>query len=783
MWVPDLFIAYKHPADNLTDSVTPIGTTMPANHIPDSDPIADSSPKRRKLYNGYAAAGTYNPEDDSGDDLFNDYETVATLPILRPHISFDALKAQMSSPPPPVTQPTQILDTPIARKAGVPPVIQVAASSPLARSSPAPPRLPIGSAMAPPGTFFRRPVDSATPQPIDLDLEDPAVEYSSGDEASRSRSNIKPSIFSSGGRSHANNGSSSSFKGLTSQFMYNGATNGSSMKRPVDDMASAYAGLHRRPQKLPRQTGPARAQAVQEELTLDDIPDAEIRKKIEWLSIIIPHKSIRCYRDALAAKRGNYSDALEYLTEMDEKEARITTVDLTVSEDELAGTAQPVRRPVLPAKTTAKRAVQAPARTIQEKWSSTQVPSKTTPPTPASAVPTPVISSPSALAATPPKPRRRLLKGRRRPSPSEVPSATSSVTVSAAPSPQPIATARHKIISLDSDEDPTPESGSEAGGVVDDGALETKVLNFFNTCSLKDLADISNSTEEVASAILAERPFRNLEQVRAVSTDPPEAAPTKSARTTKRRSTKRPVGDRIVDVCLEMLTGYEAVDELVNYCETLGKPILATIKRWGSNVYGDSQRGEVELLSLDDAKSESDSMRDSGIGTPSSSSPEDTDGDLRALANPNKNALLKQPAVMSKDLVMKDYQIVGLNWLNLLWSKRLSCILADEMGLGKTCQVISFISHLYEIGVPGPHLVIVPGSTLENWLREFRNFSPRLVVEPYYGKSNQNSTIGLAVVEPLYAATELTQPLQASRLKGSNNVPILNIGVTTSMPS
>ena len=89
---------------------------------------------------------------------------------------------------------------------------------------------------------------------------------------------------------------------------------------------------------------------------------------------------------------------------------------------------------------------------------------------------------------------------------------------------------------------------------------------------------------------------------------------------------------------------------------------------------------------------------------------------------------------MSPDTVLKDYQLVGLNWLALLFDKQLSCILADEMGLGKTCQVIAFLAHLLEKGVQGPHLVVVPGSTLENWLRECHRFCPALAVEPYYGE-------------------------------------------------
>ena len=67
-------------------------------------------------------------------------------------------------------------------------------------------------------------------------------------------------------------------------------------------------------------------------------------------------------------------------------------------------------------------------------------------------------------------------------------------------------------------------------------------------------------------------------------------------------------------------------------------------------------------------------------------------------------------------------------------------ILADEMGLGKTCQVIAFLTHLVETGHPGPHLVVCPGSTLENWLREFQRFSPQLAIEPYHGMYSDHLT-------------------------------------------
>ncbi|KAJ3550827.1 hypothetical protein NMY22_g187 [Coprinellus aureogranulatus] len=73
---------------------------------------------------------------------------------------------------------------------------------------------------------------------------------------------------------------------------------------------------------------------------------------------------------------------------------------------------------------------------------------------------------------------------------------------------------------------------------------------------------------------------------------------------------------------------------------------------------------------------------------------------------------------------MRPYQLQGLNWMVSLHHNGLNGILADEMGLGKTLQTISFLSYLKHIrGINGPHLVVVPKSTLQNWKREFENWS------------------------------------------------------------
>ncbi|ODV63645.1 DNA-dependent ATPase FUN30 ASCRUDRAFT_73458 [Ascoidea rubescens DSM 1968] len=109
------------------------------------------------------------------------------------------------------------------------------------------------------------------------------------------------------------------------------------------------------------------------------------------------------------------------------------------------------------------------------------------------------------------------------------------------------------------------------------------------------------------------------------------------------------------------------------------------------------------------------------------------------IINQNKKYISEQPQLLSDTLELKIYQQFGFNWLNLLYSYNLSCILADEMGLGKTVQVISFLTYLKQIDPKnsGQNLIIVPASTLENWLREFQKFSPELQVSPYYGTQNE----------------------------------------------
>ncbi|MEE6496993.1 hypothetical protein FKM82_002553 [Ascaphus truei] len=62
-----------------------------------------------------------------------------------------------------------------------------------------------------------------------------------------------------------------------------------------------------------------------------------------------------------------------------------------------------------------------------------------------------------------------------------------------------------------------------------------------------------------------------------------------------------------------------------------------------------------------------------------------------------------------------------------LYENGINGILADEMGLGKTLQTIALLGYLKHYrNIPGPHMVLVPKSTLHNWMNEFKRWVPSL---------------------------------------------------------
>ncbi|MFF3752206.1 SNF2-related protein [Streptomyces sp. NPDC002018] len=87
-----------------------------------------------------------------------------------------------------------------------------------------------------------------------------------------------------------------------------------------------------------------------------------------------------------------------------------------------------------------------------------------------------------------------------------------------------------------------------------------------------------------------------------------------------------------------------------------------------------------------------------------------------------------QPPALAATL--RDYQLRGLAWLDLMTSLGLGGCLADDMGLGKTVTVIAL--HLHRART-APTLVVCPASLLGNWQREITRFAPGVPVHRFHG--------------------------------------------------
>ena len=97
---------------------------------------------------------------------------------------------------------------------------------------------------------------------------------------------------------------------------------------------------------------------------------------------------------------------------------------------------------------------------------------------------------------------------------------------------------------------------------------------------------------------------------------------------------------------------------------------------------------------------------------------------------------LEQPFLLKHNL--REYQLIGLNWLIALHDNKINGILADEMGLGKTIQTISMLAYLAGTrGSWGPHLIIVPTTIIINWEIEFKKWCPGLKILSYYGSQKE----------------------------------------------
>jgi SNF2 family DNA or RNA helicase len=85
---------------------------------------------------------------------------------------------------------------------------------------------------------------------------------------------------------------------------------------------------------------------------------------------------------------------------------------------------------------------------------------------------------------------------------------------------------------------------------------------------------------------------------------------------------------------------------------------------------------------------------------------------------------------------LREYQLIGSDWLTTMYHLVGGCLLCDGPSLGKKVQVIGFLAHLaIDRGVWGRHLIVIPSICLPAWQAEFERWYPASKVLVYCGQS------------------------------------------------
>ncbi|MFE8953235.1 SNF2-related protein [Streptomyces althioticus] len=115
------------------------------------------------------------------------------------------------------------------------------------------------------------------------------------------------------------------------------------------------------------------------------------------------------------------------------------------------------------------------------------------------------------------------------------------------------------------------------------------------------------------------------------------------------------------------------------------------------------------------------------------------------------------------DATLRDYQLRGLAWLDLMTSLGLGGCLADDMGLGKTVTLIAL--HLKRARSE-PTLVVCPASLLGNWQREITRFAPGVPVRRFHGPDRTLDDLDGGFVLTTYGTMRSAAPTLAEQRWG-----------------
>ena len=81
-----------------------------------------------------------------------------------------------------------------------------------------------------------------------------------------------------------------------------------------------------------------------------------------------------------------------------------------------------------------------------------------------------------------------------------------------------------------------------------------------------------------------------------------------------------------------------------------------------------------------------------------------------------------------------------MKWFVRILDILITCYIVQ--GLGKTLQTIALLGYMIKMrGIPGPHIIIAPKSTLSNWMSEFRRWCPTIDVICFIGSQPERVSV------------------------------------------
>lgn len=209
------------------------------------------------------------------------------------------------------------------------------------------------------------------------------------------------------------------------------------------------------------------------------------------------------------------------------------------------------------------------------------------------------------------------------------------------------------------------------------------VLSFYETATMDELLSIPGCSKKKAETIIELRPFSGWIDL-----------------VTKFQSCKN-LNTDLINGAKEIINSRKIVMQLMRKCEDLAERLEQRVAR---------------LLSED------------------------------VVISNDEGHLKEQPPMLNPNMKLAPYQLLGLNWLILLHQQNVNGILADEMGLGKTVQAVAFLTYLISEGDKGPHLIVVPSSTLDNWVRELNTWWPTVRLLIYHGSQEERRSIRMKII-------------------------------------